>query len=89
MRIDKKTGKKYTSHNIPANSVTGISTHKGVFCISNEAKGHEEDTRYNGTFLGDRYAVFKYNEQGIFWQQVTPWYVRFGYAHRKLFELSK
>ena len=89
MRVDKKTGKKYTSNNIPFRSVTGITTHKGTFCIKNESTGHEQDTWYNDTFLGDRYAVFEYNEQARFWQQLTPWYVRFGYAQRKLFELSK
>ena len=90
MRTDKKTGKTYTVHNIPMNRLhTVVVPNKAQFCIIAEHHGHEEDVWYNDTFCGDRYAVFKCTLEDRAWYQVTPWYYRFGYAQRKLFELSK
>ena len=48
--------------------------------------GHEDDVWYNQTFCGDRYAVFKRTVSNKTWYQITPWYNRFGWAQRKMFE---
>ena len=85
MRIDKKTGKKYTEHNIPVDKLNYIVIPEKVqFCIMNENYGHESDVWYNGIFCGDRYAVFMRSIDSRCWQQVSPWYVKYGTAERKM-----
>lgn len=87
MRVDKNTGIRYTEHNMPYDKCIHMVIPKvAEFKILNENYGHEHFVWYHDTFCGDRYAVFKriYGQQ--FWQQITPWYKRFGYAQRKMFE---
>lgn len=87
MRVDKNTGKRYTDHNIPIDRTFAMVLPQVVeFKILNENYGYESDVWYNNTFCGDRYAVFKRPFGTKYWQQVTPWYLRFGYAQRKMFE---
>ena len=87
MRTDARTGKQYTVHNIPMNrTFSVVLPQKAEFRIMNETYGHEEDVWYYDQFCGDRYAVFKRTVDNKVWQQITPWYYRFGYAQRKMFE---
>ena len=87
MRVDKNTGKRYTEHNMPLDKCIHMVIPKvAQFKILNENYGHESDVWYDGIFCGDRYAVFKYNLESHYWQQITPWYKRFGYAQGKMFE---
>lgn len=87
MRVDKKTGKKYTEHNIPMDKVNYlVIPGKVQFCIMNENYGHESDVWYNDTFCGDRYAVFERTVDTKVWQQVSPWYVYYGKAVNKMLD---
>lgn len=87
MRVDKNTGKKYSDHNIPMNrTFTVILPQVAIYRIMAEHHGYEQDVWYHNTFCGDRYAVFKRKHGDRYWQQITPWYKRFGYAQRKMFE---
>lgn len=89
IRVDKKTGKQYTWHNIPLGKddhVIAITSGKGHFVIQAKNCNHPEESWYNGEFIGDEYAVFKWT--GTFLQQVTPWYKRFGYAVRMLSKMA-
>ena len=95
IRHDKLTGKYYTYHNIPVDKkghLTAVQCSKGFYKIFSENHSHPEDSWYDGRFIGDRYAVFKWvnitPSQG-FYQQVTPWYYRFGNAVRKLTTVTK
>ena len=95
IRHDKLTGKDYTYHNIPVDKkghLTAVQCSKGFYKIFSENHSHPEDSWYDGRFIGDRYAVFKWvnttPSQG-FYQQVTPWYSRFGNAVRKLIAITK
>lgn len=80
-REDIKTHKKYTLTNIPIGRLCGVrlnQTHKfRIFSMSN---WNGVDRWYNGEFMGDEYAVFSWIEQAHCWQQVSPWYVKFGNA---------
>lgn len=91
IRVDKRTGKTYTWHNIPLRGRKGtlaaITSDKGHFVIQAKNCNHPEDSWYNGEFIGDEYAVFKWT--GTFLQQVSPWYVRFGNAVRAMSKLAK
>lgn len=79
VKIDKSTGKKYFNNNIPVGALTGMSTPDGrIYKIFPESGN--SDVWYHGTFLGDRYAVFR--KCHGFWQQVSPWYCRYGNATR-------
>ena len=95
IRHDKLTGKDYTYHNIPVDKkghLTSVQCSKGFYKIFSENHSHPEDSWYDGRFIGDRYAVFKWvnttPSQG-FYQQVTPWYYRFGYAVNRMFKLTR
>ena len=84
---DKNTGKRYTVHNIPVDKVfIMVLPGHSELRIMNENYGHESDVWYDGTFCGDRYAVFERTVESSCWMQITPWYQRFGYAQRKMFE---
>ena len=89
IRIDKVTGKAYTWYNIPIidGSLTCIQNSKGLFMIMAENHSHPEDSWYEGRFIGDRYAVFR--RSNGFFQQVSPWYERFGNAVRKLKNITE
>ena len=94
VRIDKVTGKVYTWNNIPVDKrghLTAIECRKGFYKIVSQNHNHPEDSWYQGRFIGDSYAVFKWVKTGEsgFYQQVSPWYVWFGNAVRKLYELTK
>ena len=95
IRHDILTDKEYTYHNIPVDKkghLTAVQCSKGFYKIFSENHSHPEDSWYDGRFIGDRYAVFKWvnttPSQG-FYQQVTPWYYRFGNAVRKLITVTK
>lgn len=80
-RIDSETGKKYFKNNIPVgrlNAMTGITGRRYKICAQNG----NDSVWYNGRFLGDQYAVFVYVEKCGFWQQISPWYERYGNAVR-------
>lgn len=76
-RIDSKTGRKYFKNNIPVgklNAMEGVTGRKyKIF-----AENGDNSVWYNGMFLGDRYAVFVHT--GYCWQQISPWYERYGNA---------
>ena len=86
--IDIKTGRKYIN-NIPEGRLTMVETVDGFkYKIMPMNINHQEDSWYNGRFIGDNYAVFKFVQPSMgtgFWQQVTKWYMNFGNAQRKLF----
>lgn len=93
MRKDVLTGKCYTDSNIPLDRKGGALTryedtaNNRKYRIMSESMGHSDDMWYNGRFLGDRYAVFVWVATTStlgFWQQVTPWYIRYGYAVRMM-----
>ena len=88
LRFDQKTGKTYTWFNIPLPNTTSAQTENGYFVIMNENHSHPEDSWYNGSFIGDRYAVFKWIKSTTstgFYQQISPWYAKYGNARNKLF----
>lgn len=95
IRVDKVTGKTYTYHNIPIDkkgTPTCIQCRKGFFKILNQNSRHPDDSWYEGRFIGDRYAVFMWINNGGesgFFQQVSPWYMKYGNAVRKMNELAK
>lgn len=92
IRVDKVTGKMYTYHNIPVGKqgvTSAIQCDKGFYVIYSENRKHPEDSWYNGRFIGDRYAVFKWVEEGMFYQQVSIWYERYGNAVRALNKIAK
>lgn len=90
IRFDREKGKQYTYYNIPIDGrTTSIQNSKGFFKIMSESHNHPEDCWFNGRFIGDRYAVFQWNELAKFYQQVSVWYSQFGKAVRKLEELAK
>ena len=89
IKIDARTGKRYTSTNIPIDYVDNnpyITTHGKQYKILAEAGNN--DVWYNGVFLGDRYAVFVKTEAG-FYQQLSNWYCRYGNAVNKLYSILK
>lgn len=88
MRKDARTERYYTEHNIPMDRLNHLVIPGNVeFCIMSENYGHESDVWYNETFCGDRYAVFKRTVDTKCWQQVSPWYVKYGNAERKMLSL--
>lgn len=88
MQKDVRTGRYYTVHNIPMGRLNHLVIPRNAeFCIMNENYGHESDVWYNETFCGDRYAVFKRTVDTMCWQQVSPWYVKYGTAERKMISL--
>lgn len=92
LRRDKATGKWYTWFNLPIPCTNAIQTENGYYIILAESHYHPETQWYNDTFLGDRYAVFHWNtttKECGFYQQVSPWYERFGNAVRKMLSLAK
>ena len=88
-----KTGKKYTNSNLPWGRIWTATDNNGKrYKICNENYTRPNDSWYNGVFIGDRYAVFEQIKLGngsLFYQQVSKWYIRFGYAQRKLYEFTK
>lgn len=90
VRVDSKTGKTYTFHNIPVTkeAVSTSGYKDGVYYkIISQNHSHPDDSWYNGRFIGDRYAVFEWvktSAESGFWQQYSRWYNRFGNALRKL-----
>lgn len=92
IRTDIKTKKNYID-NIPEGRLNAITTPEGTqYKIMAQNKNHQEDSWYNGRFIGDNYGVFKYikPDKGCgFWQQVSPWYSRYGNAQRKMCQLAK
>lgn len=95
VRVDKVTGKVYTYNNIPADKegkLISAQCRKGYYKIFSENHNHPEDSWYEGRFIGDRYAVFKWvnsSSEAGFYQQVSKWYNRFGNAVRKLQDIVK
>ena len=99
VRVDKNTGIWYTHHNIPLGKGTGksgalTSIQKGgeYYIIDTLNHSHPEDSWYDGVFIGDMYAVFKWIKTGVdsgFYQQVTKWYYRYGWAKRRMLEMAK
>ena len=99
VRMDKDTGIWYTHHNIPLGKGTGksgaiVSVGSGdnfykIFTLNHD---HPEDSWYNDIFIGDMYAVFKWIRTGTtsgFYQQVTKWYNKYGWAKRRMLEMNK
>ena len=92
IRTDCKTKKQYTYFNLPIEEISCKQNKNGFYIIFNEKRTHPNDAWYNGTFIGDRYAVFKWIKTGIdsgFYQQMSKWYINFGWAKRKLHEISQ
>lgn len=92
IRTDIETKKNYIN-NIPEGRLSATTTADGrQYKIIAQNINHQDDSWYNGRFIGDNYAVFKYikHEKSCgFWQQVSPWYCRYGNAERKMFQLAK
>lgn len=92
IRVDVETGKRYIN-NIPEGKITAITTPDGTqYKIVAQNHNHQDDVWYNGRFIGDYYGVFKYIKPDMgcgFWQQVSPWYFRYGNAERKMCQLTK
>ena len=95
IRHDKLTGKDYTYHNIPVDKkghLTAVQCSKGFYKIFSENHNNPDASWYQGRFIGDSWAVFKWvktGEKSGFYQQVSPWYSRFGNAVRKLTTVTK
>lgn len=90
-RTDSKTKKEYTYFNMPLGENTSVQNKNGFYIIMNEKRQHPSDAWYNGIFIGDRYAVFKWVNTSVdkgFFQQVTKWYIYFGCAKRQLYRIS-
>lgn len=86
MRIDGKTGVKYTDKNIPLGRIQSIITIAGKQLVIFSENG-TLDCWYNDLFLGDRYAVFiKLNG---FYQQITKWYYYYGSCVKRMCKLAK
>lgn len=74
-----KTGRKYFANNIPVGRLTAFMGVTGRYYKIFPENG-TADMWYKGEFLGDRYAVFmKY--RGVY-QQISPWYEKYGNAVR-------
>ena len=99
VRVDKNTGIWYTHNNIPlgkstgkSGAITAITINGNFYKIKTLYEGHSEDCWYNDTFCGDYYAVFEWVRTGIdsgFYQQITKWYSKFGWAKRRMLEIGK
>jgi hypothetical protein len=92
IRTDVKTGRRYIN-NIPEGRINAITTSNGVrYKIITMNAHHQEDSWYDGKFIGDDYSVALYvkPDKGCgFWQQVSRWTARFGNAEREMFRLAK
>ena len=98
IRVDKNTGIWYSHDNIPlgkgtgkSGAITSVTINGTYYIISNLNHGHSEDSWYKDTFCGDNYAVFKWVKTGIdsgFYQQITRWYSKYGWAKRRLLEIG-
>lgn len=92
IRMDKKTGKMYTWHNIPYNRLISIQNEKGFYKIFESNHSHPNDSWYNDIKVCGDYAVFKWENTSSstgFYQQVSPWYIHYGSAIRKMVKLSQ
>lgn len=99
IRVDKNTGIWYSHTNIPLGRGTGksgaiVSIQKNgkYYKIMSLNAQHPDDSWYGDTFIGDMYAVFEWVNTSTtsgFYQQITKWYNRYGWAKRRLLELAK
>ena len=95
LRIDRKTGKRYTYRNIPLDTkdtTDSIKSVNGYFKIFSMNHDHPDDSWYNGVFIGERYGVCKWVSTSPttgFFQQVSNWYMRFGNAQRIMYQLAE
>lgn len=92
VRKDKNTGITYTWHNIPHNRLSSIQNEKGFYKIFESNHAHPNDSWYNDIKVCGDYAVFKWintTPSTGFYQQVSPWYMRYGNALNKMFKLAK
>ena len=78
IRLDVETGQLYNDGNIPMGRICACKISGKVYKIF--AQNGTDDVWHNGKFIGDNYAVFV--EANGFWQQVSPWYSRYGNAER-------
>lgn len=87
-RTDIRLGKHYTWDNIPLGEMFTVKNLLGNHLrIFSRCGSHPDDCWYNGLFMGDDYAVFKWT--GTFWQQASRWTPFFKVAQRYLKRLSK
>lgn len=86
-RMCMRTRKLYYKHdNIPLrdNQITGYHINGKDFQILSQNHGRELDSWYEGKFTGDWYAVFVKSDYNNVRQQITPWYMAYGNAERRL-----
>ena len=96
IKIDVKTNIHYID-NIPQlknrkGRVSSIQTSKGFFKVFAQNHSHQLDSWYNDEFIGDNYAVFKWVNTAPndgFYQQITPWYKRCGYAEHIMCKMAR
>ena len=98
IRKDKNTDIYYTYHNIPCGGknhrkghIISIQNHNGFFKIFESNHDRPDYSWYDNIKVCSKYAVFKWVNTSIdngFYQQVSPWYVRYGNALRKMIKLS-
>lgn len=86
-RIDEVTGKMYNSKNIPLNRVCACESNGVKYNIV--AQGEPGDYWYNGRFLGTNYAIFMKAPNMMFWQQISPWYAKYGNAERFMLKRAR
>lgn len=88
IRQDVKTGVQYNEYNIPYGRLNSVTTKTGErYSIIAMNSNHPDDSWYNGCLVSEKWAVFKLT--GNIWQQVSPWYSKYGLAIRKLCSESK
>lgn len=90
IRIDGKTGKRYDRFNIPISKkrVPLVRSQYGLFRVLNY-NYKDPDVCWSGDrFTGDHYAVFQYDFNINYYIQVSRWYQSYGYAERRLKEMS-
>ena len=91
IRKDKNTGTLYNYFNIPYGRLSSVQTSKGFFKIYESNHRHPNDSWYNDVKVCGDYAVFVWvntTPSTGFYQQVSPWYIRYGNACRKMIKLA-
>lgn len=92
IRKDKNTGVEYTYHNIPIGRLSSVQNEKGFYKIFESNHRYPLDSWYNDVKVCGDYAVFIWvntTPSTGFYQQISPWYMRYGNALRKMIELSQ
>lgn len=90
IRQDVKTGKQYNEFNIPYGKLNSIETPSGKrFAIKAMNSGCPENSWHNGQLVDERWAVFELIKNRGFWQQVSPWYEKYGTASNRMVKLAQ